>query len=317
VIDIDIFCCPRCHSPLRLQDAQSIVCTNGDCPYGSGEGFPILDGQPALVDFERSVIRRERLVAAHGGSEISRERSGLFHLLRRLVKGEGKITDRNAESFLDRLLADGGKSGAQPRVLVVGGGTVRSCARRLYDRLDIDLLSFDVYASPLTNFIGDGHHIALPDASVDGVWIEAVLEHVLEPHVVVSEIHRVLKPGGLVYAETPFMQQVHEGAYDFTRFTHSGHRWLFRRFEETDSGALGGVGTAMIWSTRHFWYGLTGSRRLGIILALPIFWLRFLDRFSRPGPALDAASGYYSLGAGVKSLSSRIRSSPTIAAANS
>ncbi|CAH2407660.1 hypothetical protein MES5069_620012 [Mesorhizobium escarrei] len=34
------------------------------------------------------------------------------------------------------------------------------------------------------------------------------------------------------------MQQVHEGAYDFTRFTELGHRWLFRRFETISRGAL-------------------------------------------------------------------------------
>ena len=41
----------------------------------------------------------------------------------------------------------------------------------------------------------------------------------LDPPRVVAEMHRVLRPGGLLYAEIPFMQQVHEGAYDFTRYT--------------------------------------------------------------------------------------------------
>ncbi len=50
-----------------------------------------------------------------------------------------------------------------------------------------------------------------------------------------KEIHRVLKDDGIVYADTPFMQQVHEGAYDFTRFTLSGHRWLFKNFALLDS----------------------------------------------------------------------------------
>src|SRR5207237_664581 len=35
------------------------------------------------------------------------------------------------------------------------------------------------------------------------------------------------EPLVLVLGDTPFMQQVHEGAYDFTRFALSGHRWLF------------------------------------------------------------------------------------------
>ena len=74
----------------------------------------------------------------------------------------------------------------------------------------------------------------------DAVICQAVLEHVLEPASAVSEIHRVLRRDGLVYAETPFMQQVHERAYDFSRFTQSGHRWLFRRFSEISAGPIGG-----------------------------------------------------------------------------
>ena len=69
-----------------------------------------------------------------------------------------------------------------------------------------------------------------------------MLEHVLDPAQVVAEIHRVLGKDGVVFANTPFMQQVHEGAYDFTRFTLSGHRWLFRNFDLLEAGTSAGVG---------------------------------------------------------------------------
>ena len=64
----------------------------------------------------------------------------------------------------------------------------------------------------------------MPFKEIDLVIIQAVLEHVMYPNKVVSEIYRVLKNDGLIYSETPFMQQVHEGPYDFSRFTESGHR---------------------------------------------------------------------------------------------
>jgi len=84
----------------------------------------------------------------------------------------------------------------------------------------------------------------LASASVDGVLIQAVLEHVLDPAQVVGEIHRVLRPDGLVYAETPFLQQVHAGPNDFTRFTSSGHRYLFRAFAEIAAGPVAGPGAS-------------------------------------------------------------------------
>jgi len=82
------------------------------------------------------------------------------------------------------------------------------------------------------------HTIFFDASSFDGVIIQAVLEHVVEPNHCVEEIHRVLKENGLVYSETPFMQQVHLGRYDFTRFTHLGHRRLFRKFKEICGGAV-------------------------------------------------------------------------------
>ena len=160
----------------------------------------------------------------------------------------------------------------------------------------IDLISFDVYASPATQFVGDGHSIPLADGSVDGVIVQAVLEHVLEPTIVAHEIHRVLRTGGIVYADTPFLQQVHEGAYDFTRFTDSGHRFLFRRFERIDSGTVAGAGTALRWSVDYFVRALTRSVPLGRIVSLCFFWLSYLDRFLDPKHSVDGASSVFFLG---------------------
>jgi SAM-dependent methyltransferase len=189
-----------------------------------------------------------------------------------------------------------GTPGRNPRILVIGGGTVGDGLEGLYDDPTVDLISFDVYASPATQFVGDGHSIPLADSSMDGVIVQAVLEHVLEPTVVAGEIHRVLRVGGIVYADTPFLQQVHEGAYDFTRFTDSGHRFLFRRFERIDSGTVAGAGTALRWSVDYFVRALTRSVPLGRIVSLCFFWLSWLDRFLDPRHSVDAASSVFFLG---------------------
>ena len=111
----------------------------------------------------------------------------------------------------------------------------------------------------------------------------------------------VLKEGGVVYVETPFMQQVHAGRYDFTRFTHLGHRRLFRRFEEIESGVVGGPAMALSWSIQYFLYSAVSSRQarrvVTVATRLLLFWLKYLDFYlnKKPG-ALDAASGYYFLG---------------------
>jgi SAM-dependent methyltransferase len=181
-------------------------------------------------------------------------------------------------------------------VLIIGGATVGAGAAPLYAARGVRLVVFDIYRSPQTHFVADAHGIPLADGAVDGVWVQAVLEHVLSPETVVGEIHRVLREDGLVYAETPFMQQVHEGPYDFTRFTESGHRWLFRRFERIASGAMRGPFTALLWSIRYALIGLLRSRRAATALCLFLFWLRYFDRLVPPAYALDAASDVYFLG---------------------
>ncbi|MCX5554973.1 methyltransferase domain-containing protein [Streptomyces sp. NBC_00038] len=53
--------------------------------------------------------------------------------------------------------------------------------------------------STLARFVdGDALTLHLPDASVDVVWCERVLQHLLEPEKAVAEMARVLRPGGRV-----------------------------------------------------------------------------------------------------------------------
>lgn len=69
---------------------------------------------------------------------------------------------------------------------------------------------------------------ALPvdDASVDAVLLTQVLEHVRRPAGVLSEIARVLRPGGSLYATVPLVWELHEEPHDYWRFTVHGLRAL-------------------------------------------------------------------------------------------
>jgi SAM-dependent methyltransferase len=238
-----------------------------------------------LVDFAESVLAVEDLPSA---PRTATEAAGPA-ALRKLVRPTNRVAAENVHRLL-ALLAPGST------LLVVGGASVGNGADALYRSPDVDVLAFDIAPSEHTQFVADAHRIPLADASVDAVVVQAVLEHVLDPWQVVEEIHRVLVPDGLVYAETPFMQQVHAGRYDFTRFTDSGHRWLFRRFAETDRGVVAGPGTTLSWSLDHWARGVTGSRAVGRAVRLLLFWVRFADRVARADAGTDGASALYFLG---------------------
>jgi SAM-dependent methyltransferase len=281
----DILRCPRCRGPI---EPEPLRCAEPSCAYHQ-TGFPRAGGQPVLIDFDDSVIARETFEAGPGVVyERGHKQSRIGWALDRLIQGRSRVSAEKIGRFVGLLPPDG-------RVLAVGGGSRGGGTESLYGS-QLTVIGTDVYASPETAVVSDGHALPFADASFDGVLIQAVLEHVLEPARVVAEIHRVLKPDGLVYAETPFMQQVHEAAYDFTRFTLSGHRWLFRRFEEVEAGPTATSGVALLWAITFFFRSLGASPRVRTVLTAPFFWVRLLERFARTGPAQDAASGFYFIG---------------------
>jgi SAM-dependent methyltransferase len=271
--------------------AAIVICTCEHCRL-KGRVFPIIGDQPVLDDFSNSVLD-EATTIERGAPTLAPRISGGQRVLSRLVFGDKPIARRNAARFLRLVRAVGTPD---PVVLVVGGATIGDGAEPLYEEPGIRLIAFDVYRSEQTHFIADAHSIPLAEGTIDGVWVQAVLEHVLSPETVVAEIHRVLRPGGLVYAETPFMQQVHEGAYDFTRFTETGHRWLFRRFELIDSGVERGPFNVLLWSIRYALAGLTRSRRIATGVCALLFWLRYFDRLVPKPHAIDGACDLYFLG---------------------
>ena len=285
----ELLCCPKCRHKLELS-MQKLVCQNPQC----GASYPVVDGVPVLIDESDSIIKINDILS-HRNSAGSSERGWI----KRLLPGISlNIKARhNYEKLTALLLA---QSDA-PRVLVVGGGILGKGMQSLVESPVVEVVETDILFGPRTMLICDAHEIPFEDGSFDAVVAQAVLEHVVDPYRCTEEIYRVLKKDGLVYAEIPFMQQVHLGRYDFTRFTHLGQRRLFRKFAEIDSGAGGGPGMALAWSYQYFLMSFSDSlflRKILLVFArLTSFYLKYFDYFliDKAG-ALDAASGYYFLG---------------------
>ncbi len=92
-----------------------------------------------------------------------------------------------------------------------------------------------------------GENLPLEDNSIDFVICNGVLHYVKEPAKVVDEIYRVLKPGGRIYIEYPFLQPIHAVPNDYNRLALDGLKNLCKDFKEIDSGICMGPNSVLAW----------------------------------------------------------------------
>lgn len=266
--------CPATRLPLR-ETSDGFVSEDGSHRY------PVVDGRPVLIAEERSIFRHADYAPAspRPASAIARLRRLRSRLPRDSANVGGRAFVERFAECVDETVAERGHA----RVLIIGTGEGGESMSVLYGRPGVEITETDVFLGDRVQLVCDAHDLPFADGTFDGIVCQAVLEHVVDPPRVVSEIHRVLAEGGFVYSEVPFMQQVHEGAFDFTRFTMQGHRRLFRWFDEVAAGPVCGPGMALAWSLRYYLMTLAGGRRwLAALLATGIRLLTF------PLPRLDA-----------------------------
>ncbi len=72
------------------------------------------------------------------------------------------------------------------------------------------------------DFFYNGKHLPFSDNTFDAILSTEVFEHIFNIDELISELYRVLKPGGFILITCPFVYPEHEAPYDFARYTHFG-----------------------------------------------------------------------------------------------
>jgi SAM-dependent methyltransferase len=131
--------------------------------------------------------------------------------------------------YLDRFAAAAGAATpAGGRVLDAGAGDGpyrHQFAHAEYEAADFEAVPGKEYAG--NHYVCDLAAIPVEDDRYDTILFSQVLEHIPEPLAVLSELRRVLKPGGQIFASAPLFYEEHEQPYDFYRYTQFGLRRLF------------------------------------------------------------------------------------------
>lgn len=133
--------------------------------------------------------------------------------------------------------------------------------RGTYEPLGYDYIALDVSFNSQQrgpgaadiDLVADSHRLPLRTASVEAVICTAVLEHVYCPPLVVREIHRVLKPGGLLIGNCSFLEAEH-----FDSQYHHTHLGLFRLL------TLNGLQVQHIFPGESLWELHSGSIYFGL-----------------------------------------------------
>jgi len=290
--------CLYCGNSIQDVDLvnESVICKT------CHQSYPLLNGIPVIINENKSVFSFSDFLQQKNLFFDISKKGKIISFISSVIPsiGGNNLGDRNFK-FLEKLLINK-KVDNKPRVLILGGSIIGEGMDHFIKSTNIEIVESDVSIGPRTQIIFDAHYIPYENESFDCIIAQAVLEHVINPEQCVREIHRVLKPDGIAYAETPFIQQVHGGAYDFTRYTKSGHRSLFKHFKEVKSAITAGSGTALAWSYQYFLLSLFGynrSLRLVIKLFARItgFWIKYLDYLTKFNSYdSDGASGFYFIG---------------------
>jgi len=189
-------------------------------------------------------------------------------------------------------------------VVNVGAGALRGAGARLWHGAApkvARVIHVDLGSAAGVTVVADAMQLPLADATVDSVVLQAVLEHVPEPERVIAEATRVLKPGGFIYVEVPFLQGFHADPHDYQRYTLEGLRRRLSAFREADAGVSAGPFSALVWLLRDLVSSWTTRPILFALLRFTAAWLlaplRYLDLLVRSNRvSARLASEVYMLG---------------------
>jgi SAM-dependent methyltransferase len=134
------------------------------------------------------------------------------------IEATGNVSDHPFDGNADAII---GQVGAR-------GGMVLDCGSGLKTVSYPHVVQMEIVEYPLVDVLGVNQRLPFVDDCFDAVFSLDVLEHVDQPFTSAAEIARVLRPGGTLYIDLPFLQPEHGYPHHYFNATRQG---LLRLFE--------------------------------------------------------------------------------------
>jgi uncharacterized protein YbaR (Trm112 family)/SAM-dependent methyltransferase len=280
---LSILACPVCKSTVRLNESKNmLVCTNCGREYGFKNSVPVMLDEKSKNNIEKEWQKMEE------GSIKSPLSSKLTRRLLAPLPYFWHEQDKKIESIIQKL-------GSHATYLNVG-----SKASRLIE----GIINLDIDTFQNVTVVGDAHALPFINDSIDCVFIMQVIEHLQNPFLAIKEIFRVLKNGGYVFAQVPFLEGYHTYPSDYQRFSRTGVEVLFSEFEEVEQCVAAGPGSTLSWVIREFiavLFPFSNNRYVYSIIREITGWLTFPFKYldiimSRKKYASKIANSFFYLG---------------------
>lgn len=134
-----------------------------------------------------------------------------------------KITRKITRERLEKFLAP---HASKERTLDIGSGGSS------YSKFFPERVTVDIDPAKKPDIIGDAHHLPFRDEEFNLILCTEVLEHLIDPRAAVSEMRRVLAPGGKIILTTRFIYPLHDIPGDYWRFTKYILKDLFKEWRD-------------------------------------------------------------------------------------
>jgi SAM-dependent methyltransferase len=127
-----------------------------------------------------------------------------------------------------------------------------------------NIVNLEIVAYPSTDVLAVNESLPFEDDTFAMVVSCAVLEHVKDPFAAAREMIRVTRPGGVIYADIPFLQPFHGYPSHYYNMTLEGAKNLFAgpcRIEREFVPHYGLPVWALTWFLNSYAAGLQGETR--------------------------------------------------------